>query len=100
MNETAVTTGVVDQTVVGAILGLVIDRDDREIAIPLTEQGLQCLIDVLDVVDPDPEDEVLPNLYVEIVDAVTAAGDGACEGELTLLNDDLEAPSSSSDPSP
>ena len=46
-------------------------------------------------------------MTVEIVNALDVFDDdgnlveaGVCEGDLTLLDDDLEVPSSSSDPSP
>ena len=55
--------------------------------------------DVLSVGTPDGS--VLPEVTVEIVHAVTDDGDGACEGDLTLLDDDqAPAPDSSSEPSP
>ena len=56
--------------------------------------------DVMSVGSPSGS-SVLPEMTVMIVDAVTAEGDGACEGDLTLL-DDVQAPPpiSSSEPSP
>ena len=48
-----------------------------------------------------PDGSVLPEVTVQIVDAVTDEGDGACEGALALLDDDQAPPPiSSSDPSP
>ncbi len=57
--------------------------------------------EVVSAADPDPTDSVLPEMTVEIVEAVTDEGDGACEGDLTLLDDDQAPPPiSSSEPSP
>ena len=64
--------------------------------------------DVVAVADPDPADSVLPEMTVEIVnakDVFDADGNlveaGACDGELTLLDDEqAPAPISSSEPSP
>ena len=70
-------------------------------------RGLLAFDVVAVVQEPDTEDSVLPDLEVEIVNALDVFDDdgnlveaGVCAGDLTLLDDDLEVPSSSSDPSP
>ena len=92
------------QLLVGeTVCALVYDSDISTNYDPLEGnlQGANLGLIAFDVlaVGPPSGSSVLPEMTVEIVDAVTAAGDDACEGDLTLL-DDVQAPPpiSSSEP--
>ncbi len=79
-------------------------RDLQNIVHEVTTRGDNrglIAFEVVSAADPDPTDSVLPEMTVEVIDAVTDDGDGACEGDLTLLDDDQAPPPiSSSEPSP